>query len=130
MSDFAVVEWERAGNALESAKLLLESDADASASRAYYAAFHAVTALFALEGRKFKKHSAVRSAVHRDLVHEGRFTPELGDDFDLLMDLREQGDYGGISRVSSEDARVAVEKAAGILEAVRRACPGLQEGAS
>ena len=128
MNDFAAAEWERAGKALNSARLILESDPDSSASRAYYAAFHAVTAVFALEGRTFKKHSAVRSAVHRDLVKVGRIAPQMGDDFDFLMDLREQGDYGNTSRVTLQAARVAVLKAQAIVDAVGESCPELSGG--
>jgi uncharacterized protein (UPF0332 family) len=119
MKPFAVSEWERAGLSLDSARKLEDADPDSSASRAYYAAFHAVTALFALRDRDFTKHSALRAAVHRDLVKEGEWPAELGKDFDFLMDLRETGDYGGLTRVSSDDARSAVEAAQRILDAVR-----------
>ena len=39
----------RAKKAFDTSKLLCTSDLDAAASRAYYAVFHAVSALFALE---------------------------------------------------------------------------------
>jgi uncharacterized protein (UPF0332 family) len=61
--------WERARRALATARRDLPADPDAAASRAYYAAFYAVSALFAAEGKSFRKHSAVETAVHRDLVH-------------------------------------------------------------
>ena len=38
--------WERAGRALKTAEDCSEEDPDASVSRSYYAAFHAVSALF------------------------------------------------------------------------------------
>ena len=68
MNEFAKMEWERANRTLDSAMKLATSDPDSAASRAYYAAFHAVTALFALREKTFIKHSALRAAVHRDLV--------------------------------------------------------------
>jgi hypothetical protein len=43
----------RALTAMKSAHMLLQSDPDGNASRAYYAAFNAVSALFALSGRTF-----------------------------------------------------------------------------
>ncbi|MBI3923169.1 MAG: HEPN domain-containing protein [Armatimonadetes bacterium] len=61
--------WQRAQNALKSAEVLVGVSGDDAASRAYYAAFHAVSALFATRGQVFSKHTAVRAAVHRDLVH-------------------------------------------------------------
>lgn len=60
--------WNRALRALRTAERLVDEDPDASASRAYYAAFFAVRALFALEQRTFRKHTEVEAAVHRDLV--------------------------------------------------------------
>ncbi len=58
MKEFAAVEWDRAGRALESARQLVDTDPDSAASRAYYAAFHALTAMFALHGQTFTKHSS------------------------------------------------------------------------
>ena len=51
MKEFAAMEWQRALRALDSAKKLVDTDTDSVASRAYYASFHAVTALFALQGQ-------------------------------------------------------------------------------
>ena len=41
------------------------------ASRAYYAAFHGVTAVLAGRGMEFTKHTAVRAALQRDLIQAG-----------------------------------------------------------
>ena len=128
MKRFAAAEWDRAKRALASAKLLVEEDHDAAASRAYYAAFYAVTALFAMEGKTYAKHTAIRGAFHKELIHTGRLPPELGRDYDVLMDLRDEADYGGASRVPVENARIAVAKAQAILEAVGKACPELRVG--
>ncbi len=78
MNEFAASEWKRAMRSLQSSKVLMEKDPDSAASRAYYAAFHAVTALFALRGQEFSKHSALRAALHRNLVHRGEWAPGLG----------------------------------------------------
>ena len=70
---------------------------DAAASRAYYAAFYAVSALFALEECDFAKHSQVRAAVHRDLVKSGRWPTERGEDYSFILRLRETADYGAVN---------------------------------
>jgi len=54
MREFATVEWDRAHRALASAGQLAETDPDSAASRAYYAAFHPLTALFALRNQPCK----------------------------------------------------------------------------
>jgi uncharacterized protein (UPF0332 family) len=46
-------------------------------------------------------------------------------DLDFLMDLREAGDYGGLTQVTTQSAKTATEKAAGFIEALRRTSPEL-----
>jgi uncharacterized protein (UPF0332 family) len=115
--------WSRARQALRTAKNLERTDPDASASRAYYAAFYAVSALFALEGKTFAKHSTLRAALHRDLVKTGRWSVERGEDYSLLLKLRDTGDYGGGIHVSNAEATEAVEAARRILNAVQATSP-------
>lgn len=118
MKTFAGNEWKKANRALKAAEALVTIDADSSVSRAYYAAFHAVTALFATEEQYFTKHSAIRSALHKELIKTGIWKKSLGTDYDYLMDLREIGDYGGLREVTAKDAKRAIDCAKNILEAV------------
>jgi uncharacterized protein (UPF0332 family) len=117
VKEFARSEWQRAQRAIKTAATLIESDPESATSRAYYAAFHALTAVFALRGQSFSKHAALRGALHKDLIKTGQWPVELGKDYDFLMDLREIGDYGGVGRVSEQDARCAVEAAQRIIAA-------------
>ena len=87
--------WKRARNSLKTASVHVEDDPDSAASRAYYAAFYAVSALFSLDKKDFSKHSAIEAAVHRDLVKGGIWPKELGSDFSWLANIRDTGDYGG-----------------------------------
>ena len=125
MKAFASAEWKRAQRALDSARILIERDPDSAVSRAYYAAFHALSALFAVRGKTFTKHSAIRAALHRDLVKTGELGEQRAKEFDFLIEVRETGDYGGLSTVTTKDAQVAVEKAERFVEAVKRLCPEL-----
>lgn len=125
MRGFAAVEWDRARRTLATAEGLVKTDPDSAASRAYYAVFHALTALFALRNRAFAKHSGLRAALHRDLVRTGDLETDFGRDYDFLMDLRETADYGGMTQVDAPSADLAVGKARGLLAAVARLCPHL-----
>ena len=125
MIEFATDTWAKAIGALKAARLVVEVDADSSASRAYYAAFHAITALFASEGISFKKHSALQAAVHRDLVNTGKWPADVGKAFDNLRDLRQMGDYESHTSVSRDDAVAAIGMAKSILEMVQKANPNL-----
>ena len=116
--------WNRAVRSLETSAKLVGDDPDAAASRAYYAAFYAVSALFALQGRTFTKHRAVETAVHRDLVKPGIWITDLGEDFSELARLRKTGDYGGRVHVLPDEAEGAINKARRILQAVQDSNPG------
>lgn len=111
---------ERALKAAETAELLVERDSDASVSRSYYAAFYAVSALFANQGRTFNKHAAVESAVHRDLVKTGKWPADLGAAYSSLASLRATGDYGGGLHIDIDTAKAALKKACDLIEAVRK----------
>lgn len=76
--------WNRAIQALRTARSTVSTDPDAAASRAYYAAFYAVSALFALQGKTFKKHRAIEAAVHR-VVNSGTWAADLGATFSWLV---------------------------------------------
>ena len=130
MNEYAVELWQRAQRALLTARdVLTPADPDAAASRAYYAAFYAVSALFAMEDRDFAKHSGVEAAVHRDLVKAGRWPVELGADYHWLREIRATGDYGGLEHVDAQVAVQAAEKAQRILDAVHHAYPELDDPA-
>ena len=119
MKEFAAAEWQRACGALAAARELVEIDPNSVAWRAYYAAFHAVTALFALRGQTFSEHSGIRAAVHRDLVHTEEWSQDLGRAYEFLVDPRQTGDYGGMAHVSQSDAAEGAEEAQEIIREER-----------
>lgn len=69
MKDFAIAEMWRAERTLSSARTLVQCDPDSAASRAYYAAFHAITALFAWRNRKFRSHRG--TAISNGTIGDG-----------------------------------------------------------
>ena len=125
MNKEALSFWSRAVDSLQGAAHVLSVSSDRAASSAYYAAFYAVSAHFALAQRSFSKHSAVQAAVHRDLVNAGLWPKELGEEYSDLVRLRTTDDYGVEVRVSQEDAQMAVADAQRILRAVQQMRPDL-----
>ncbi|MEW6201143.1 MAG: HEPN domain-containing protein [bacterium] len=117
--------WNNAIEAIKMAQFGITVSPNGAANRAYYAAFYAVSALFSLDDIEFKKHYAVESAVHRDLVNTGRWRPELGKKYSDLFKLRMVGDYGNTERVTTEEADAAIFDAREILEAVHKEHPDL-----
>lgn len=110
--------WARARKALFVAEKTLSLDPNTAASRAYYAAFYAVSARFARDDWEFVKHTAVKAAVHRDLVNTGLWPAHLGQDYSNLASLRIRGDYGTEQEVTAALAAEGIEAARRILQAV------------
>lgn len=101
---------ERAETNLQVAKELLDTGYyDVSASRAYYAAFYAASALLLNAGLDTSKHSGVIALIHRHFVKSGKLSKEQGRNLNWLFELRGVGDYGVSLHVESVDAKKAVD---------------------
>lgn len=116
--------WQRAQEALQATHaLLVASFPDFAASRAYYAAFYAASALLLADGKAFRSHRGVLALLHQDYVKTGRLPVEMGRIISMLSDLRSVGDYGGAAHVSHAEAHVALGEAQQLLAAVRSLLP-------
>jgi uncharacterized protein (UPF0332 family) len=111
---------ERAETNLQVARELLDKEYfDVSASRAYYAAFYAASALLLNEGLDTGKHSGVIALIHKHFVKNGRLSKEQGRNLNWLFELRSVGDYGVSLHVVQQDAQRAVNIAEDFFEAVK-----------
>jgi len=119
--------WRHSENALRAAQQSLVIDPSTAGNRAYYAAFYAVSALFAAEGKMFRKHATLEAAVHRELVNPGRWPTDLGAAYRKLHRLRGTADYDMSQFLSHDEAQEAIRLAERLVEAVRATCPGLEE---
>ena len=112
---------ERAETNLQVAKELLEKGYhDVSASRAYYTAFYAASALLLNEGIDTSKHSGVIALIHQHFVKSGKLSKEQGRNLNWLFELRSAGDYGVSLHVDSNDAHRAVDIARDFFEATKK----------
>ncbi len=111
---------ERAHQAIEAAgKLLSDGYCDFAASRAYYAAFYAATALLLNEGMEFSKHSGVIAAIHKRFVKTEKLEKQFGKDLNWLFELRSIGDYGVTIHVPEQEAKQSIEAARRFVQAVQ-----------
>ena len=92
---------------------------DFVASRAYYAAFYAATALLLGEELDFSKHSGVIASIHQRFVKTGKLDEKYGKDLNWLFELRGVGDYGATTHVSRQDAANAIRAAENFLSATK-----------
>lgn len=110
---------ERAKKSIQAAQELFSSDYyDFVASRAYYAAFYASTALLLHAGLEFRKHSGVIATIHKKFVKTGKLDKKHGKNLNWLFELRNVGDYGTTVHVSQKDAERAIDAAESFLNAV------------
>jgi len=89
-------------------------------NRAYYACFYSVSALLLKDGRKFVKHSGVRSALHRHLVKTGKVSSAWGRFYDRIFENRQRGDYQELVTFEAEQVSEIVEQARGFVAEMGR----------
>ncbi len=88
-----------------------------AASRAYYAAFYAASALLLKNGTDTNKHSGVIALIHQLFVKTGRLDKEHGKNLNWLFELRGIGDYGMSEHVSAGEAYKSIKVAEDFLKA-------------
>ncbi len=106
---------------LRAAGLLLEGRAWAdAASRAYYAAFHSVSAVLLSKGQAYSSHAQVLGSFNKMFVHPGTLPKEFTTLLTRLFEDRQSGDYDVLPGLTEMEARQDVADARRIVEAVRR----------
>lgn len=90
-------------------------------NRAYYACFHAATAVFVARGRRFRKHRGIIKAVHEELVPEGFVGPEQAVAFEGLYAQRLDADYGDFLDIPREQVVNTLETARRFVAAMQAA---------
>jgi len=116
---------EKAESALQDARLLFENKRLASCvNRLYYAAFYGASAVLASRGESYGRHSAVRSAVHRDFVNTGLLSTEFGRIYDILLSRREQSDYQPTAKFELDEVAEYLDKSIAMVEALKKIFAG------
>jgi len=119
-SDEIAANLERAEQSIKAAKQLMSGGYfDFAASRAYYVAFYAATAILLSEGLELSKHSAVIASIHQRFVKTRKLDEEQGKTLNWLFELRSIGDYGGTAHVSRQEVEQAIEAAEKFLESIK-----------
>ena len=104
---------------LEEAEALFEINKFKGASnRAYYAIFHAIKAILALEQKDFKKHSSVIAYFNQEYISKGIFSKKLGKDITNIRLYREKSDYVDFYIITKEDCKTQIAKAKNIVNSI------------
>lgn len=105
---------------VEAAKYLCDTGYyNDSASRAYYAAFHAVSMLLFLHDQAYSRHGQLIGAFNRDFIATGKLSKELGKALGRLYDTRQTADYDVFDRASAEEADQGITDAKEIIAAIK-----------
>ena len=89
-------------------------------NRAYYAIFHAIKAILALEQTDFKKHSSVIAFFNKEYISKKIFSRELGKRVNEARFFREKSDYVDFYIVTKDECQTQIESAKLILENVEK----------
>ena len=103
--DLVLYRIETSKNDLKSAKVLLSIDDYKGANnRAYYAIFHAINAVHALDGRAFKRHKDAIANFNKDYVKTEIFPREVGRKIGEAEEIRHASDYDDFYIASKEES--------------------------
>ena len=104
---------------LEESEILFKMNKFKGASnRAYYAIFHAIKAILALEQKDFKKHSSVIAYFNKEYINKQVFSKELGKDITNIRLYREKSDYVDFYIITKEDCEIQINKAKNIISSI------------
>lgn len=112
--------FKKAKQVLESADMLIRMSEDYNSvvNRCYYAIFHAVRSILALERKDFEKHSAVISYFRREYIKTRIIPVEASDILGDAFNSRNESDYRDFFDVPKEQAELQLEAAKRFIEIV------------
>lgn len=111
---------EQAEICMNSARVLTEAgDYKGAANRSYYAVFHCMRSILALDGQDFAKHSGVSAYFRKEYIKTGIFDVEYSDIIKEAFDIRSDSDYDDFFVVSKSDVEEQIQNAKKFYEVVK-----------
>ena len=121
MNDLAKYRLERAKEDLEHAmKDFNARELRAANNRAYYSIFHSMRSILALEGKDFKKHSAVIAHFNQNYIKTKIFPPNMHTLIKNASEIRNASDYDDFYIASVEETQEQIESAKLIYDLVEK----------
>lgn len=114
---------QRAKDDLKAAKILLEAEEYRGANnRAYYAIFHAINAIHALNGKAYKRHKDAIANFNKDYVKSEIFPREMGRKIGEAEEIRHASDYDDFYLASREESERQVAVAGEFIDLAETYC--------
>ena len=121
MIELSKYRFEVAQEDLDASRVLLhDRKYKPSINRSYYAIFHALRAVTALDGFDSRKHSGVIAYFNKTYVKEGIFEKKASKIIDKAFRIREKADYQDFFVASEKDAESQILDAEELIEMVRK----------
>ena len=121
--DLCLYRIQTAKESLKSAKILLAAEEyKGSNNRAYYAIFHAINAVHALNGKSFKRHKDAIGNFNKDYVKTEIFSRETGRKISEAEEIRHASDYDDFYIASCEETARQIEVAGEFIQMVEKYC--------
>lgn len=86
----------------------------------YYSCFYALTAVLLKEGHIFKKHTAVKAALHKNLIKTGIVESDWGKFYNRIFDSRHEGDYQPLRIFQAEEIKLFLDQGAGFIHQMEK----------
>lgn len=117
----SAVRLEHARECLASAgNLMSVNDYKGAANRSYYAVFHAMRAVLALDGIDMKKHSGVMSEFRRLYIKTGILPEEMSVIISEAFDVRTDCDYDDFYEISRGEAVEQITRAETFVDVISK----------
>ncbi|MCL2426661.1 MAG: HEPN domain-containing protein [Oscillospiraceae bacterium] len=117
LSKYRLDEAERC---IDSAKLLYDAgDFKSAVNRSYYCVHNAMRSVFALQGKDFKKHSALMTFFRGDYIKTKVFSDKMSDILRDLFFIRNKSDYEDFYIVGKQETSEQIDNARHFLEQIK-----------
>lgn len=122
-NDLAIYRLERAKTDLQSARVLFDvAEYRGANNRAYYAIYHAITAVHALDGRAYKRHKDVLANFNKDYIRTEIFPKVMGRKISEAQEIRHASDYDDFYIATKAEALEQIETAEKLISLIDRYC--------
>ena len=120
LRDLSKYRFENGLESLEDARIMFNNGRYKNAlNRAYYAIFHAIRSVNALDGFDSSKHSGVIAFFNQNYVKAGVFSKEMSKLIKTAAENREKADYLDFYIASKNEAEKQIERAEQFLKCIK-----------
>ncbi|MDE7310714.1 MAG: HEPN domain-containing protein [Eubacterium sp.] len=123
VSDLVRYRIETAKSDLQSANILMkEGEFRGANNRAYYAIYHAISAVHALNGNSYKRHKDTLANFNKDYIKTEIFPKAFGRKIARAEEIRHASDYDDFYIATKEKAEEQIMTAKELIELIEAYC--------